>query len=708
MTLQLSFLLSPGWVLLCFLLIVCSGGRLQAAENDNTAFASVQGYTGLWDMPTARVLPDWSLRLGYGNAGPYSYYGGSLGLFNRLEFTGRVTGIDSVPQPFGGREYGDYKDRSVGAKLVLLPEGNMWPQVAVGAYDAYGTAHFAQRYLVASKKLFPGLDLSLGLGQGILGGETVESQGTDSLFSDFLLSSPDRPTKLFGGIDYRPIPDLSLALEYSSIDYATLKGGKEADTQLNFGLKYNLLDWLQLSAGLWSGRELALGAYSQFPLQPEGILAWKKEGQYSALERKRWAAYAASPEELAEIVAEAVKNDGYYRVEVACTETAVWVETYNSKFLSDPRSLGRLVSILNGVLPKRIQTYYLNLKQQGQVVQSLALDRKLIRAYLDDRLDASALLAYSDLSLYQDEHWQAFRRTGEIGRYVVPESWYSYRIQPKIKTLIEDPGGFFLHKGVLKLSGGLYPWRNGKLLGAVELPVFNEFDQAVNADPLEDNPAATGWWEYAKQDDLRMTSLAFDQTFPLSYDFRGRFSFGYFDTQYAGFSGETFRYFNDGLWGLGLQGEVVRKRAVNDQFKFRESSDKTFHTAFLNLYAQVWPEQGLEAGLKLGRFLAGDIGALVELRRSYKYFTIGAWHTLTSGGDFKSDLNKGHSETGVFIRIPFSIFRDHEARGHVEYGITGFQRDAGQTVSLPNILFPGDPWSTPDHTRRHIEDMKRF
>ncbi|MBW2643428.1 MAG: YjbH domain-containing protein [Deltaproteobacteria bacterium] len=43
------------------------------------------------EIPTARVLEDGVMRIGYAQADPYRWYTGGMGIFPGLEFSGRYT-----------------------------------------------------------------------------------------------------------------------------------------------------------------------------------------------------------------------------------------------------------------------------------------------------------------------------------------------------------------------------------------------------------------------------------------------------------------------------------------------------------------------------------------------------------------------------------------------------------------------------------------
>ncbi len=685
------------------------------AQGQGDALSSLQAYSGIINMPNARVMPDWQMRFHYGNNDPYRYYGVAMGLWDRLEVHGQFTEITTI-EAFVGQGYGNYKDRSAGARLVLLPEGDFWPQMAVGIFDATGTALFGTRYLVASKQLGV-VDFTFGLGQGILAGEFIPDTvgAADDYGYSFLFSSPSRSTKPFGGLEWQVTPLLTVSAEASSVDLDNMFGYrdgkqvvKEDDrrTPVDVGLKYQVNKHLSAQLFLMGASSWAGGLSMEFPLDPEGMIPWKKSSLAPAGEGERWRSYNADHEALAAIIAKRVQDEGFNEVVVSAGETAVWIETINSVHLSDSRAMGHVFRVIDPLLPERVQVIYLNLKENGQVLQSLRTSRVGLRAYMGSYQDTDGFFAFADLDLYGNEHWQEYQEGDPASRlYHAPDKKLTYSIKPKVRTFLNNRSGFFKHKGVLRARADYVPFGQTQFTGEFEVPLFNQYDELIYS-PLETDAVRTDLVNYEKQKNSRVTMLAVDHVTALPYQTLGRLSAGIFESAYAGFGAECFRYFNDGLWGIGLEAETVRKRDIDDNFALREDLDQWFSTSFVNLYAQLWPEQGLEAGLKIGRFLAGDPGVRIELRRSFRYFTVGAWYTKTNTDIFQSTQNRDDVQKGVFISFPFSIFTNRDVKGHMEYDFTSFTRDSGSTVRQPNLLYPMDPWSTPRHLRQTLDEMR--
>ncbi len=683
---------------------------------DAKALASLQSYTGLWHMPNARVLPDWNLRIKYGYDDPWRYYGGAIGLWDRLEFHGQFTEVSTI-EAFSGEGYGNTKDRSAGARLVLVREDDFLPQVAVGFFDATGNAFFGSRYIAASKMFGP-MDITVGLGQGILAGEyvpeTFSAGGRDRAFS-FLTSSPFRRTRPFVGLEYHISSDLTFTAEYSSIDYSNMYGmrasssntqKKGRDVPVNIGFKYQLSPYLHTQVALMGGDAVAAGISAELPFNPEGMLPWKKPQIKESGEGDLWRAHLADNDELAELLGQRIKAEGFSSVVVRVAGDAVWVEARNTVHLSDARAMGRMGVTVDRVLPERIATLYLNLKERDMVVQSLRTSRAHLRAYLESRTNTDHYLVFSNLELYGNENRAEFMALDDdMGSAVIRDKRYSISLNPRLRTFLNNRRGFFKHKGLLEVNASYDLWAGAKISTQLDLTLFNQWDELA-FNPLEPSPTATDVALYERESDPRLSMLALDQYFNLPWNVMGRASVGIFQSAYMGFGGEAFRYFHDGLWGIGVEAQAVRKRDIKDNFALRDGQDDWYCTAFLNIYAQLWPSQGVEGGLKIGRFLGGDPGVRFELRRSFKYFTVGGYYTITDTSRFQARENREDNRAGVYISFPLALFKDSDLLGHLRYTMTSFTRDTGQTVRQPSYLYPMDPWSTPDHTRRNLEDMR--
>ncbi len=151
------------------------------------------GGTGLMEIPTARILDDGVIRASVAQALPFQWYGGGMGVFPGVEFTGRFTAITNIPSGLGPG-YGSNKDKAFDLKYQILPESRWLPALAVGWNDFVGTALFESQYVALSRQIFP-FDFTVGYGTKRFNGP-------------------------FAGIEVSLHPRLHFMAEYNPINYA--------------------------------------------------------------------------------------------------------------------------------------------------------------------------------------------------------------------------------------------------------------------------------------------------------------------------------------------------------------------------------------------------------------------------------------------------------------------------------------------------------
>ena len=79
----------------------------------------------------------------------------------------------SLVKEFSGSQ--SLKDKSFDAKIRLIKESQLLPQIAVGFRDLAGTGLFSSEFIVASKNLSKSIDLTMGIGWGILSGQSIQN-----------------------------------------------------------------------------------------------------------------------------------------------------------------------------------------------------------------------------------------------------------------------------------------------------------------------------------------------------------------------------------------------------------------------------------------------------------------------------------------------------------------------------------------------------
>jgi hypothetical protein len=698
--------MTAGLVLFPFPLAVAA----DALGHKYSSLPSFPGYSGYWDMPNAQVLPDWHLRLGGAYTDPYYYVNLSVGMFDRLEINSRVTGIRGEITSLGA-DYGDYKDKSIDAKLLVFREGDFWPAVALGATDIHGTGLFTSRYLVGTKH-WGDWNVSLGLGQGLLGGKSWEDRGSDiaarngdDAAFDYLTSG-DTDFSIFGGLEYAVSERLFLSAEYSSIAYEKVRGGKEAVWPVNFGLKYNLWQGVYLSAAFMRGEEVSGGVFVELPLDPEGPLGWSKEKPPIRQEREVLLAATADEKGLAEVLTKALVKDGFGSVKVIVDLPHVWVELENDRYNSTVLAFRRAFQVVDLTAPATITQVFLVLSANGVFHSGLKTGREHMRTFLESRIDDQTFVEFCEMSQDREELWASFDRgDGLSGESSTQPSRWSVAFKPKLSMFLNDPSGFFKTKFALDIVGKGEPWPGGLAVVRWSLPIQNDISTSNKV--TEQEPTRTDLVNYNARKEPHFTSYGFDQLFELPTGAKARFGVGAFEAAYAGVGGEVFKFFKDGQYGVGLSGAMVWKRDLENDFQLDDNYSDPYSSYHLNLYGRPFPGSGLELGMRVGRFLAGDHGVRFEVCRTFKHFTLGAWYTVTDTSDFTAASNKGYHDKGVFFSFPLSIFDTKPRGGRLNLSLSPWTRDPGQSVSQFRSLYPlGSEPETPWDITRQIQEMR--
>ncbi len=224
-----------------------------AAQGQTEATAEIRnnyGTLGLIDIPSARMADDGTLVTQASYQKNTQHYNFVFQVTPWLEGGFVYTGLARF-DPL----YPVYWDRAFSAKLRLLQESDLFPDIAVGVNDLVGTGVYSGEYLVASKQFGP-IDATIGLGWG--------RNATAGAFRNplgLLVKSFDNrvydahqgqtntqyfhgPAAIFGGFTWRtPVKNLNFVAEYSSDAY-TLEYGRSFTprNQYNFGLSYNAFD----------------------------------------------------------------------------------------------------------------------------------------------------------------------------------------------------------------------------------------------------------------------------------------------------------------------------------------------------------------------------------------------------------------------------------------------------------------------------------
>lgn len=683
-------------------LAVCS--TLSATSSKNIS-ASYNGNTGVFETPNARILPDWSMRFFINIDSPFKYYGITATPFPFLETNFHMTetqGIDGFNDSEG---YGNYKDKSLGIKILLKEEGKYTPAFAFGIDDMWGTALYTSKYLVASKNISY-FDLTLGYAKGRLAGEDLRnikgsssnSGSFDNNSVNFLKDTDWGGGKPFASIVFNASPKLKLMGEYSSIDYSKDKINPFSNTdkyelpksKFNYGLKYNYSNNSIFTLSYQRGNQISFGYTYQFGFSRDGIFDHLPDPKWKADAQKLKEYENLTPPDLSEKLSNEVAAEKFKNVKTAVNKNKIWSEINNNIYDSDLKAVGRVISTIDEVAPKKYDTIYMTLKNKEIPLRTFKVNRSEFDMYenkkVSDDYMKNALIISNDVEASYSE----FSNDKDIYKTKsYNKKRFNYSIAPKIRTMLNHKDKPFAMKVSLRGSASYDFTDNLNLSTSIEHP-FIHTGKDLTSDPLEDERLSirSDITKHFVYDGTQMPNLTMSYIDRINYnDSFVKVELGYLEYAFAGVDVEWYKPMFDEKFGIGLEYQKVYKREIEDMLGV--NTDYTYDSKFLNLYYLISPKYDMHVGAKIGQFLAGDKGVRLDFSRSYKGFVFGAYATITNSNSvFKNSQNQGYIDKGVYLKVPLEVFTYKNLKKKLLYGLSPWTRDVGQSAGTSNSLYP--------------------
>lgn len=671
-----------------------------AAADINSRYSTTQhdfGGVGLLQTPTARMAEDGSLSFNANRTEPYSRYSISAQPLPWLEGTIRyitITNRKYGPEEFSGDQ--NYKDKAVDFKVRLLKESYWHPQIAFGMRDVGGTGLFSSEYFVANKRFYD-LDVSLGIAWGYIGNRG-DIANPLSIFGDSFNERPDidnttvgdlnsssyfrgRPG-IFGGIEYQtPWERLRLKVELDGNDYQSepQDNNQEQDYPINFGATYRLGKSIDLTAALERGNTAMFGITYQANMKTD---QYPKKYLDPAPETRRNlpAGVNGSQVDWADVSRRLSENAGINVHQISRHGDEVIVTGDQTRYRNRAQGIGRAARVLDNSLGEGSYDWYtLVYRPHGMEVSQTSVNPETLRGYEMNEVDADTLrkgVVNATPAVLHDEIL-----------YTAPLEKYDLGASLGYNQNVGGPDGFLLYQFLLRFNG-TYNFDDNKWLnGSVGVNLLNNYDKFEYDAPSNLPRVRTDIRSYATSSDVQLSRLQYTQTHRLDRDLYAMAYAGLFEWMYGGVGGEVLYRPYGANWAIGADFNWVKQRGFEQDFSFRDYSTLTGHvtgylqTGFYNVLAKG----------SVGRYLAGDYGATLELSRRFNNgFTMGTWATLTNVS--KEEFGEGSFDKGVYIQIPFDAFfvrsttsvgtiawspltRDGGARLARYYALYGFTND---------------------------------
>ena len=646
------------------------------------------GGAGVLQTPSARFADAGEANFTLSYTEPYTRLSIMLQSFDWLEAGFRY--IDIANRDFGevSTTGQSLKDKSIDARFRLLKESAYVPALALGFRDVGGTGLFASEYVVSNKRLGE-FDFSLGLGWGYLGsrGDVQSPLGFISdRFDERQLQTGEGgefnvktyfrgPMSVFGGVVWSPTnTPWQFKLELDGNDYQS-EPQNNPQTQrspFNIGATYRVNDNVDLSAGFERGDALMVGFtlhtnFRQLRSQaklldppPEPLMA---EPVIAATEAQ-WVDVAGRLE----------SQSGLRVRRILQNQHTVTVQAEQDSDHLPARALGRAARVLHNSSDTTIDWLDVSVESRGMNI----IDYSVKREAFVNELSQPMPEGQPNGSVFASS---PARSTGEVV-FEAPEKKHDVGLGFNYSQNLGGPDAFVLYQLNAELSGEYRFSRGVWASGDLNYRLLDNYDNFTFTAPSALPRVRTFIREYLTTSEITVPNLQLTAANQLGQEWFGMAYGGLLESMFGGVGAEVLWRPTASRFAFGVDVNYVQQRDFEQDFGFRDYRVATGHAT---LYAKTGFE-GVLAQVKVGRYLAGDIGTTLDLSREFNNgVRVGAYATFTDVS--AEQFGEGSFDKGIYVDLPLDLLLPTRTRSVAKLLYSPLTRDGGARLERQFTLY---------------------
>lgn len=679
------------------LLLASAIGAILAAApalaQDRGITYTLYGTPGLIDMPSAMAASDGQISATLGFFQGQQRNSFTFQITPRLSGTFRYASVED----YSGVGTGAYFDRSFDLRYQIRDEGDWAPAVALGVQDFLGTGLYSGEYLVASKTLTDSIRVTAGLGWGRFGSNNGFSNPLGFLSAHF----DTRPeldfgnggeisagqffrgdAAVFGGVEWAYSDKITFKAEYSSDGYAreASLGLFDHASPLNFGITYSPKPGYQLALSYLGGSEIAFGgtilinpgerAFGSGRDLPPPPVALRGADASAALS---WDRLAEPQADVQARLQAALAAEGITLLAIDLSDHTARIRYENGRYRTEAQAMGRAARIATRELPASIEAITLEPVQSGLVLSATTFQRTDLES--QENL-AGGSQAIQDRAVLADAG-----PTGNLTPVQDTVSPFVWGLSPFFRLTVfngDEPVQVDLG---LQLSASYEIQPNLILSGAIRQRLYtNRGGAELVVDDTVPVVRRNGAL-YAEQGNPGIEYLTLAHYGRPGPDLYSRVTLGYLEQMYGGISGEVLWKPVDSRLALGIEANYVAQRDFDMLLGFQDYEVATGHASAYYAF-----DNGFQAQVDVGRYLAGDWGASFALDREFANgWKVGAYFTLT---DIPfADYGEGSFDKGIRISVPLDFILGQPTRTEAGTVLRSLTRDGGSRLNVDGRLY---------------------
>ncbi len=652
--------------------------------------SSNYGNTGIIELPNARFLPEASLRFNFSSSYPYEYTALTGAPFNWLEATYRYTEIKNRrygPSRYSGNQ--SLKDKGFDLKFLLLNETYSFPAVALGLRDIAGTGLFSSEYIVSSKR-FKFIDLTIGLGWGVLGTDNNYSNPFKGLDKRFSLRNADLgqggtfslknwfsgKTALFGGIEYDfPIKGLKFKIEYDTSNPDERLIVDRVNSRINFGIDYLFSDNLHFSSAFERGSQFRLSFRLKGNFLKDTIPKPRPKTVQN-LNKKQKERILNDNEIFYRSLNLSLRDESIYLQAASLNERSIDIAIASSRFFSLTRPAGRATRIAASLAPDNIEKINIYSMNGDLEIAKLGINKDYFLKADNDLISGTEL--YQSTSFESSNPSPLYTNASFQPSVKFPE--FTWNMSPAIKHQIGGPEGFYLGQLLWKTDTIIKFKRNLSLYTSFGVNIYDTFNNLKNPSNSSIPHVRSDIQDYLTEGKNNIQRMQLQYFYTPYKDIYTRLDLGYLEEMFAGLGGEIlYRPFKK-KYAAGLSIHKVKQRNFNQLFGLRDYSTITGH---LGIYLDL--PYKIQSQILVGKYLAGDNGITLDMSRRFNSgFTMGIFATKTDLS--AEEFGEGSFDKGFYISIPVQLLYSDFRSGNISFGLHPLTKDGGAILNKHNSL----------------------
>ena len=654
------------------------------------------GITGILEMPNARFMDEGSMKIGFSGSYPNEYTYISATPFSWLEASYKYTELKNIkygPRSYSGNQ--SLKDKGFDLKLRLLKESYYIPEVAVGWNDLAGTGRFSSEYISATKRI-KNADITIGYGWGALGQDQNVKNPFISLDENFRSRNDNagggggqfntntwfsgEKIAIYTGIEYYVQRyGFIVKVEYDTSNPDLGYSGPKLPVQsrFNIGISRPVNNNLDLGLSFERGNQVRFSFaiksdYGNQPLvqkndRPKNIVQLNQDQRLIVAEDKNIFYRSLN---------RSLREESILIQSATLTSDTVEVVIAQNRFRSLPRAIGRVVRIVSALSPESVNTIRV-IPMNGDIeLYAIEVSRENFDK-LDNGIISSVELFNTSSALSINPY--SYTRSDFKPIVKFPEFFFS--MSPSLRHQIGGPEAFYLGQLWWKINSKVKFKRGLTLHTVLGLNIYNNFNEFNNPSYSTIPHVRSDIQEYLSEGENNIARFKLDYIWSPRNDVFLRFDVGYLEEMFGGVGGEVYYRPFKSKFSTSLQVHKVKQRGYKQRFDFRDYEVETGHLGFYYDFPK-----GISSQLLVGKYLAGDKGATLDLSRRFKNgFTLGIFATKTELS--AEEFGEGSFDKGFYFSIPTDSFFTNFRQGDISFGLHPLTKDGGAMLNHMNSLY---------------------